>query len=173
MNSKEFDGLLAGLGSKIRRLPNDIAALAADEFDRNFETESFFGAKWTASKYVARENARVGKVRHLLHKTGNLRRSIGYKVSGSLIIFESNVPYAGIHNEGGTVQHPGGTAYFYSKKRGKAIFVNNRTAGRFKHKLPVTKPHPIEIPQRQFIGNDAKLEAMIEQEIRRAFRIRN
>lgn len=56
-------------------------------------------------------------------------------------------PYGAIQELGGTINHPGGTAYFI--KNGELVFVGNDSpaAGR----LPRTKPHPITLPERPYM----------------------
>ena len=153
----EFTQHLKQLETLFQNLPQDIAVLAADEFDRNFERQSFFGNKWKPSEYVKRTRS-GGK---LLVKTGALRLSIAYKIIGARIEFSSRLPYAQIHNQGGVINHPGGTAYF--KKKGETIWISNRKAAGKNY--PRTKPHKINIPQRQFVGEHPKLDKMIEEEI--------
>lgn len=55
------------------------------------------------------------------------------------------VPYARIHEFGGTINHPGGTPYYI--KDGELRFVRKANGARF----PKTKPHPIEIRARPYI----------------------
>jgi phage gpG-like protein len=69
------------------------------------------------SKYVERENLSAGKKRNILQKNGYLRKSLQYELDGQSIIFSSNMPYAQIHNEGGKISHPGGTAFYKKKKK--------------------------------------------------------
>ena len=154
---------LKKLSNALQGLVNDVAVMASDAFDKNFETQSFFGQAWKPSEYVERENALKGKSRHTLQKTGKLRKSIHYRTTGNLIRFSSNMPYATIHNEGGTIAHPGGTAYFYDKKKGKPVWISNSKASGKNY--PRTKAHTIEIPQRQFIGSHKLLEKMITEHI--------
>ncbi len=157
---------LENLNKELKYLPQDIAVLAVNAFDKNFTTQSFFGKKWKPSKYVENENAKRKKSRSLLQNKGmggGLRGSITYTVSGNAIIFSSNKPYAAIHNKGGTIKHPGGTAYFYDKKQNKSIWVSNRKASGKNYKR--TKPHDIKIEQRQFIGSHIKLTKQIEKHV--------
>lgn len=161
--TQQFIHDLKQLATALQGIVQDVAVLAADSFDRNFETQSFFGEKWKPSKYVERENAKRGKSRFTLQKTGKLRKSIRYGTAGNMIRFYSNMPYAEIHNTGGVINHPGGTAYFYDKEKKQPVWVNNRTA--YGKNYPRTKPHDIKIPQRQFIGNHKLLEKMIEEHI--------
>lgn len=79
---------------------------------------------------------------------GNISKTTG---SGTTFSFQWGidldvVPYARIHEFGGTINHPGGTPYFIGAD-GKAKFVS-KAAGAG---LPKTKPHPIEIPARPYI----------------------
>ncbi|MCF6185027.1 MAG: phage virion morphogenesis protein [Bacteroidales bacterium] len=162
-NTKKFLHDLRGLANALQGIVNDVAVISADAFDRNFEKESFFGKPWKPSKYVEQENAKRKKSRHILQNRGHLRKSINYGTFGNTIRFYSNLPYANIHNEGGTIKHPGGTAYFYDKKKGKPVWISNRTA--YGKNYARTKAHKIEIPQRQFIGDHKLLEKMIEEHI--------
>lgn len=78
----------------------DISVELGDEFDRNFEREAFFNEKWARRKFNDDES------RGLLTREGTLRRSIkdGVSVTGhDSVVFTSSVPYAAIHNEGGTI----------------------------------------------------------------------
>jgi phage gpG-like protein len=171
-NTDRFIRDLIALSNGIKGITKDIAVMAADMFDRNFERESFFGEKWTPSKYVAKDNAKRGKNRFLLQKTGHLRKSIRYSVSANTITFSSNLPYAAIHNEGGDIAHPGGTAYAFNKKKNQTIWISNRKAEGKDYKR--TGPHTIPIPQRQFVGDHRVLEdeigKLIEEEISKAFK---
>jgi phage gpG-like protein len=148
----------------LSEFPNDVAIIAADLFDQNFERESFFGQAWKPSEYV--KNKRSGG--KLLQKSGRLRRSIRYQVRGKNIVFTSSVPYAEIHNQGGTINHPGGTAYFFNKAKGETIWISNRKAAGKNY--PRTKKHDINMPKRQFIGNSPQLKKAIEMELDRVFK---
>ncbi len=87
--------------------------------------------------------------------TGALARSIHHEVmdKGAVVIgriFSSgDVKYAGIHEYGGTINHPGGTAYILSPKKAQLMmFVSNKNAT---GDMPRTKPHPIKMPERSFM----------------------
>lgn len=95
-------------------------------------------------------------------KTGALRSSIYYRMEESKeqvvgIVYAplSQVPYAGIQEYGGTINHPGGTAYFISGRSGGEYvaggptFVANRSG--IAYALPRTRPHVIKIPERSFM----------------------
>ncbi len=172
-NTDQFIRNLIAGSKALKGITKSIAIHANDLFDQNFTNQSFFGEKWTPSKYVERENKQhyKGQSRNLLQNSGHLRKSINRTVSDNFITFFSNVVYAQIHNEGGTINHPGGTAYVYDKKKKRSIWVSNRKAS---PKMKRTKAHPINIPQRQFIGNHKKLEkdieTIIENRIHKAFK---
>ena len=89
------------LERKIRRFISltlkDIGMEIGEEFDRNFEREAFFNEHWARRKYNDDES------RGLLIRTGALRRSIKTETTGHSVVFSSDLPYAAIHNEGGTI----------------------------------------------------------------------
>ena len=89
MNSKDL----------LRNILSDMRVELSEEFDRNFERKAFFTDKW---KRRANPNAKGS----LLIVTGTLRRSIRSEVRGNGVRFSSAVPYASIHNEGGTGTKP-------------------------------------------------------------------
>jgi phage gpG-like protein len=59
----------------------------------------------------------------------------------------TNVKYAGIHEFGGEIQHPGGTAYF-PDKTGQLRWVSNAAA---RPEMPRTRAHKIPMPERSFL----------------------
>lgn len=82
----------------ISKTLKDIKVEAADEFDQNFNRQAFFNEKWARRKYNDDES------RGLLVQSGTLRRSITAKVTDrASVLFQTTVPYARIHNEGGTI----------------------------------------------------------------------
>ena len=79
-----------------KEILQDIRVELLDEFDKNFERGSFFGTKpWPKSR-------RPGGKSPLID-SGALRRSIKGEISGNRIAFSSSLPYASIHNSGGTL----------------------------------------------------------------------
>ncbi|MBD2769716.1 phage virion morphogenesis protein [Hymenobacter sp. BT664] len=160
----------------LRELPQLAGAEMLDSVDQNFRTESFFGAPW-APRVVKKGN----EGRALLVQSGRLRRSFQLKNSGLSITLFTDVPYAEIHNEGGTIT---GTAEIaaYERHQYEMNEVSGPHAKKPKWKKEKTgtvqvKAHSrelhIEIPQRQFMGEhpilDAKIEALIEVGMRNIF----
>ena len=128
---------------------NDIRVELADEFDRNFQREAFFSKPWNP------------KAPHGLKLSGALRNSINAKVSGDSVEFSSQLPYAKIHNEGGTITvTPRMKRFFWRKyyQTGEVMYRN----------LALKKTgSTISMPQRQFIGYSDELTPNIEQIIRK------
>ena len=83
----------------IRFTLKDIGVELKEEFDRNFEREAFFNERW------ARRKHRDDESRGLLTRSGDLRRSVkeGVTQTDHSVIFSSDLPYAAIHNKGGTI----------------------------------------------------------------------
>lgn len=166
---------------------NDVRVEATEMFDKNFQREAFFNEKWARRKFNDDDT------RNILTGTGALRKSIISKVEGNKIIFETTLPYANIHNEGGTITVTKGMKQHFWKmylqivgstkpKEGQTPFAEkfqrtkkgklrnnkkNRTlnaAAEF-YKAMALKPvgSKIVIPKRQFIGNHPELEAAIEE----------
>lgn len=80
-----------------RRILRDIRVDAAQEFDRNFERQSFFGEAWRRRRSPLRGDG------HLLVDSGALRRSVRSRSDDTSVTFFSTLPYAVIHNNGGEI----------------------------------------------------------------------
>ncbi len=150
-----------------QKILNDIKVELKDEFDRNFERKAFFDQKWKKSK-------------NGLVSTGKLRRSIQAQVVGNSVVFTSSVPYASIHNTGGTITVTAKMKrYFWARykevagniktlKNGKRSASKKNIAisqeAEMWHRMALMKVgSKITIPQRQFIGNHPRVKKVIEQ----------
>ena len=131
MNSKDL----------LHRILSDMRVEYTEEFDKNFERKAFFTDKW---KKRANPNTRGT----LLMVTGTLRRSIKSEVRGNGVRFSSAVPYASIHNEGGTGTKPV-RAHTRRGKKGNTHQVKAHT-------------RKFKMPQRQFIGDGKRTQEIIK-----------
>ena len=163
----------------------DIRVEVKSEFDRNFQREAFFNEKWARRKFNDDDT------RNILTRTSALRQSITNRIEGNKIIFETTLPYAAIHNEGGTITVTKGMKQHFWKmyigimgskkpKNGQQPF-NDRfqrkksgklrenkknrelTAAAAFYKAMALKPvgSRIVIPKRRFIGNHPMLDKAI------------
>lgn len=157
----------------IRKSLDDIRVELADEFDRNFEREAFFNEKWKRRKWNDDET------RGLLMRTGALRQSIRAETVGQeKVVFSSDVPYAKIHNEGGTItvtrRMKGWFWIKYREAIGQRTFKrdgsqrNNKknrginSAAEFYKAMALKKTgSKIIIPKRQFIGRHPDMEKLL------------
>jgi hypothetical protein len=143
---KQMDSLTAKL--KLNAA-NVIAEKATAYYKARFTDKSWEGIPWKAAKQPPKRGS-------LMLRSGKLMSTIRpVSVSASLVRIRAGspqVPYAQIHNEGGIINHPGGTPFFFDSKKNKAVFVSKQKASMFKEPLPITKPHPIPIPRRQYMG---------------------
>lgn len=121
MDGKDFEQYLAKLRIDIERTLNDDVPLkvgnkVAELFKKNFQTESFFGKKWKqvqrripGTKPYKAADYNIGGEKHpswrklpILTISGNLGRSISYKVEKGTAIVYSDLKYSSAHNEGTT-----------------------------------------------------------------------
>ncbi|MBP3269136.1 MAG: phage virion morphogenesis protein [Bacteroidales bacterium] len=163
-----------------RRILKDIGVELHSEFDRNFETQSFFGEAWQRQK----SPVRAGK--HILVDKGNLRRSISSKSDEDSITFQTTLPYAAIHNAGGEIKVTSRMKRFfwamYYKANGGLGRRKDGTLRRDKHNAKLSTEaefwkhmallrigSTVKIPRRRFIGTHPNLEkevrAIIEKRL--------
>ena len=123
---------------------DDMRVELTDEFDRNFGRKGFFSDKW---KPRAHEYPRGS----LLLVTGTLRRSIKSEVTDDGVRFTSAVPYASVHNEGGTGYK----------------MVRSHTRRSKKGNTYTVKAHrrKFNMPKRQFIGDGPDTQKIIRNAI--------
>lgn len=111
----------------IDEIIDDIQIELTDEFHKNFERKAFFKRKW---KPVKKDPGRGS----LMLRTGALRSSLKWRREGYRIVCYSDLPYANIHNQGGTIKRV--------SKKGKR--------------------YSIKIPKRQFMGQSRETTKIIK-----------
>ena len=127
-----------------RNILSDMRVELTEEFDKNFERKAFFNDKWKRRTNPKAKGS-------LLLVTGTLRRSIKSQVRGNGVRFSSAVPYASIHNEGGT-----GT---------KSVRAHTRRSKKGRSYQVKAHSRKFDIPQRQFIGDGKHTQEIIKKVI--------
>jgi phage gpG-like protein len=148
------------------QFPKKAGEMALHDVAENFRTESFDGVKWAPRK---KKDVRT---RALLVKTGRLKRSVRIaRTSNNSVTVTSNVPYAEIHNQGGSITLNARSELFKrnrnTKGNNKGKFTKGTTAG----KGATYKQGSIKIPKRQFMGMSKNLQKQIGQSIDKSFDI--
>lgn len=124
-----------------RNILSDMRVGLKEEFDKNFERKAFFSDKWKKRQYKNPKGT-------LLAVSNTLRRSIKAEVRGNGVRFSSTVPYASVHNEGGSIQQ-NVRSHKRTSKKGKTYTVK-------------AHPRTIKMPQRQFIGDGKETQEIIK-----------
>ena len=158
----------------LERILNDIRVEMTDEFDQNFERQSFFSEAWQRRKSPTRPDG------HILVNTGRLRRSIQSRTTENSITFFTEEPYAAIHNEGGEIvvtakmkryfwhKYYEATGAFGRKKDGSRRN-DKRTVQLFDEaefwKFMALKKAgtTIKIPRRRFLGTSPEVEKAVRE----------
>ncbi len=169
-NRVSLDNLKRQAKSAISRLPPLLGAEAVRQTKENFQRGGFDGGMepWEKRK----NDSDPGRGVLIGKGSGHLFKDIRIlSQTDNMVVVGTTLPYARIHNEGGTINHPGGTAFF--PKDGKLAYVSNKVAANLAtagHKLPRTKAHPIRIPQRKFLGTSkvltTNLQAIVAREMK-------
>lgn len=164
----------------------DIKVELDEEFDMNFQRKMFFNQsnKWAKRKYDDGKGS-------LLVRSGALRQSISSTIQGDRLVYSSNLPYAAIHNDGGTIEVTAKMKRFFwfkylqiegskTEKEGRSKLEarytykkdgskrNNKKNNQLSEEAQFYKAmalkkvgDKIEIPQRQFIGNSPEVQQAI------------
>ena len=162
------------VGKILSRILNDIRVEMTDEFDRNFERQSFFGEAWQRRRSPTRPGG------HILVNTGRLRRSIQSRTTENSITFFTNEPYAAIHNDGGEIvvtakmkryfwhKYYEATGSFGRKKDGrrsndKRTLQLSEEAEFWKFMALKKAGTTIRIPRRRFLGTSPEVEKAVRK----------
>ncbi len=160
---------------ELSTLNREIAIESINFFKESFDNQGFTNTTlipWRRTK-AGKKNTFGQKSSGILIQSGELKDSFDYEINGMVITIINTAAHAPAHNEGLTIKHPGGTAYFTSK--GKTRFISNRKAKEIEKKalaglkLPRTKAHPIPMPKRQFMGKSVVLNERIRKIIIQKF----
>lgn len=157
-----------------RRILKDISIELGDEFDQNFERQGFFSEKWKRRRSPIRGDG------HILVASGKLRQSIKSRSDDVSITFYSDLPYAGIHNEGGEIEVTAKMKRFFwhkyyeatgslGRRKNGALRQNRRNqklseeAEFWKRMALIKEGKTIKLPRRQFLG----MAPEVEREVRK------
>lgn len=158
----------------------DLSVELADEFDRNFERKAFFDKPWPPRKSGKRGSLLLVK------GGGGLRGSILMRQNVNTVIFSSSLPYAAIHNEGGTITVTGRMKKFFwakyyelsgkvkvnarDRKISKRSMVYSEEAEYYKSLALMRVGSKITIPERRFIGWGKPVDDVVKRVSDRNFK---
>ena len=173
------------LASTKQELLIQLSVQAQNYFAKSFKNQGFDGNQWEEVKRrKPEENAyKYPKGKGLQRRTQPILTGAGYKqrggalrkavatmsttaiFRGNQVVMNVNLPYAKIHNEGGTINKSATTRSqnFKINKNGKSRFATKIRAN-FQQDVNVGA-HTINIPKRQFIGQTSELTEMQKAKI--------
>lgn len=159
----------------------DISVELGDEFDRNFEREAFFTERWQRRKSPVNSRYKI-----LSGPQQALRQSLLRRVSDSGVRFSSPLPYAAIHNDGGSITvTPRMRRYFWYRYIAASRSMQRRKNGAmrqtkanarlsdeaaFWYRMALKrKGSVIRIPRRQFLGIHPRVEEAVARIVEKHF----
>ncbi|MBA3830155.1 MAG: phage virion morphogenesis protein [Taibaiella sp.] len=170
--------LEAAAHAAMPEIVQQAGAIALEFVDENFRLQGFQGITfmpWAQRKHETKKS----NGRAILVQSGNLRKNWSITAQGpDSVTIGNNLPYARIHNEGGTSTHPGGarTLSFRQTRGGQKRFAKaNGKGGKIVAMAKVNVgSYTIHQTQRRMAGNspvlDNRVEKMIITEILNQFK---
>lgn len=160
-NTDDFKTIKRRYGQLKRRLPKlvgqEVIGFAKDNFKKGGFQDGGHIRRWNRRRHQG-----GGKQRAVLVKGGHLKRSIRILRQGKQsVTVGSNLPYAGIHNEGGKIEQtitPKQRAFFWAKFE--------ETDNDMWKRMALSKKLKIRIPRRQFLGNSTDLQKRLARLVR-------
>ena len=193
MDAKEIQKRIVRLKDDIERevrdrLPRKVGIVAVNHFKQNFRDAGWRDDglhPWKTTRRQ-REGGPDAKYTPLSSRRDHLMRSIQYSSQPGQVTVTNPVPYAAIHNNGGTLNtHPSVTkrmrrfawakVYALAGVKGKGKLPKQLPTAAAKWRaLALTKKSKLSItariPQRQFIGPSAELKQNIQNTVENEIR---
>lgn len=131
---------------RVDRIVNEVDSYLVSYFKSCFDTKSFGGVPWKPSKMNSNTMVDSGELKRSIHTISK---------SPTEIVIGSDLPYASIHNDGGTIR--------VTDKMRKFFWAKFYSTGDGAWKgMALTKKTHITIPQRQYIGYNMEMQMEIE-----------
>lgn len=143
MDSKNFQKITSAQAGQIRNYINTDAPLMAGRKTLIFIDDNFQKQGWQAGLFQPWKKNKSGRT-PILIKAGHLRRSFNFQISTAVVRFYSNIKYAKIHNQGGTITALANVNQFQRK-----YGANSKKSGTYTVKAHTRKMNT-KIPRRQF-----------------------
>lgn len=198
MDVKNFNAIIIAKQKQIeklinKRMPVIAGRIAKDHFQDNFRQGGFVNGSlqpWQKAKRQTDHNPRAAsRYDPLLSSRRHLFSSISYTPSNAKVYIQSALPYAYIHNEGGTINVPITTkmrafawAMFYKAAGKKNTSTKKPKRNTAKTNIPSTAALwrglaltkktalTVNMPKRQFIGDSKLLNQKINNKIQNEIR---
>lgn len=136
-----FKQHLKAIEAALPELVQELTVEARLFFDSSWTNKGFTDSTLTAWKPVKDKKGNI-KARPLV-ESGALRRSLRTEVNGSTGVVYTEIPYAQIHNEGGTLKYTANVRAH--TRKGKPVAAHTRNVNH-------------DMPQRQYMGTSKVLE---------------
>ena len=153
----KFDAKLARLQrTLVSVVPKRVAAVAERHFKESFRQQGF-----TDSSFSRWRPTKNGKANRTLKKSGRLMNSVRVAHATwnriQVVAGGQHVPYAKIHNEGGTIHRQATRRAHFRKKH-----MANTRRGTVMRNATMVRRHQVmmntHIPKRQFMGRSRAME---------------
>lgn len=174
MSRFKFDQMLKKMDALKRDLPPVIGNMGLRFFVGNFQKEGWTGETFThwqprkdkknTRKLLVGKSGGTKAASHI-HLRSAVNNSLVRAVWNEILFDVKGVPYARIHNEGGTIHKyaQSGKLNFKITKSGKSRFAKLKNAN-FQQNVTFGE-HDIKMPKRKYIGNSATLIRQIHNRI--------
>ena len=148
------------LRNLIKPLTKELANAALRWTQENYKQQQWEGTVWRARQ----KETRLSSGKPILTARRNLYNAL--QVINDNAIGVVGIPYARIHNDGGSVTHPARQRqltfkrFKSGKNKGRIRFAKNNSNASFSQKVK-SGPYSIPIPRRRFIGNNAAMRTFM------------
>lgn len=171
-----LERLAATIAALKPQLVDGIGVEALKFIDDNFEKQGFQGETFT--KWPDRVTPTKGLQRSILVKDNYLRNSFVKVDSDDHTTISTDIPYAEVHNEGGTINHPSRSVILsYRNARGGKLRLSSTRTETQQRRITTLRRAQVgaytqKMPKRQFVGESPVLthacEAFIIKKITQA-----
>lgn len=156
------------------QLPKLLTNVSKNTFVDSWKKQGWDGEKWkevkrrTPGTSAYNSATKAARTRAILVQSGALRRSIVINSQTfARMVISTNVPYAQIHNEGGTINRKESKNLMYYREYATNLktrntikrFASKKGRNKATHAMEITiGAYSINIPKRKFMGHGSEVE---------------
>jgi len=168
-NQQKIDAFFAKFNHRIEQAPSIIAETATEYFKKSFIEKRFGSDIWSPTKRPVKKGSLMVRSGALM---GSIRPTLVTQNQVTISAGSSKVPYAKVHNEGGTIQHNSRSETFLRnrvQKKTKKSKLGQFRKGIVSNQQGFTfKAYAQKMPKRQFMGINNVLQQSIINRIKKS-----
>ena len=167
-NQQKLNDFFNRFSKRLDQAPSIIAETATEYYKKSFTEKRFGSDIWAPTKKPVKKGSLMVRTAALM---GSIRPTLVTQNQVTISAGSSKVPYAKVHNEGGTINRNARSETFLRnrvQKKTKKTKLGQFRKGTTKGKGFTFKAYSYQMPKRQFMGINNVLQQSIINRIKKS-----